>query len=69
MKSPMELIAEIPPIKVDARVVACEGGMHNGQQHFYIDEIEVAWTQVSSNYCQYSPPTIIIVCGVHDLVV
>ena len=26
-KSPMELINEVPPIKVDARVVACEGGM------------------------------------------
>ncbi|KAG0584803.1 hypothetical protein KC19_3G235600 [Ceratodon purpureus] len=25
-KSPMELIDEVPPIKVDARVVACEGG-------------------------------------------
>lgn len=25
-KSPMELINEVPPITVDARVVACEGG-------------------------------------------
>ncbi|XP_024363436.1 NADH dehydrogenase [ubiquinone] iron-sulfur protein 6, mitochondrial [Physcomitrium patens] len=25
-KSPMELINEVPPIKVDARVAACEGG-------------------------------------------
>ncbi|BFI29991.1 NADH dehydrogenase (ubiquinone) Fe-S protein 6 [Marchantia polymorpha subsp. ruderalis] len=25
-KSPMELIAEIPPVEVHARVVACEGG-------------------------------------------
>ncbi|KAL9240218.1 hypothetical protein vseg_014463 [Gypsophila vaccaria] len=27
-KSPMELINEVPPIKVDARIVACEGA-HN----------------------------------------
>lgn len=25
----MELINEVPPIKVDARVVACEGGTHD----------------------------------------
>jgi hypothetical protein len=30
IKSPMELIAEVPLIKVDARVVACEGGTHGG---------------------------------------
>ncbi len=29
-KSPMELINEVPPIKVDARVVACEGGELRG---------------------------------------
>lgn len=26
-KSPMELINEVPPIKVEGRIVACEGGM------------------------------------------
>jgi len=26
-KSPMELISEVPPIKVDGRIVACEGGL------------------------------------------
>ncbi|RZB79049.1 NADH dehydrogenase [ubiquinone] iron-sulfur protein 6, mitochondrial isoform E [Glycine soja] len=25
-KSPMELINEVPPIKVESRIVACEGG-------------------------------------------
>ena len=25
-KSPMELINEVPPIKVEGRIVACEGG-------------------------------------------
>lgn len=25
-KSPMELISEVPPIKVEGRIVACEGG-------------------------------------------
>lgn len=27
-KSPMELINEVPPIKVDGRIVACEGGFY-----------------------------------------
>lgn len=27
MKSPMELINEVPPIKVEGRIVACEGGL------------------------------------------
>jgi len=32
-KSPMELINEVPPITVDARVVACEGGMDPALGH------------------------------------
>ncbi|CAH9058569.1 unnamed protein product [Cuscuta epithymum] len=30
-KSPMELINEVPPLKVNGRIAACEGGIHRYQ--------------------------------------
>lgn len=49
-KSPMQLINEVPPIKVEGRIVACEGGQFASIFQLFK---QLIWVGITLNYYYY----------------